>query len=141
MKITSLAILAIIGSFALIIAGCGEEEGPIQPPPPAPPEYADKHMPAGWWADEKIIAEGDRKSTRLNSSHGYISYAVFCLKKKNSSSQDTHGTLSSPVGCSRQDAEETHIGRRHTRREPVRTYTGGSTAVVPRSTKQHALHW
>src|SRR2546429_4583756 len=25
---------------------------------------------------------GDRKSTRLNSSHGYISYAVFCLKKK-----------------------------------------------------------
>src|SRR2546422_5599898 len=27
-------------------------------------------------------AEADRKSTRLNSSHGYISYAVFCLKKK-----------------------------------------------------------
>src|SRR2546422_6772084 len=28
------------------------------------------------------FAELDRKSTRLNSSHGYISYAVFCLKKK-----------------------------------------------------------
>src|SRR2546429_4268328 len=28
-----------------------------------------------------LLAE-DRKSTRLNSSHGYISYAVFCLKKK-----------------------------------------------------------
>src|SRR2546422_6484596 len=27
-------------------------------------------------------ARSDRKSTRLNSSHGYISYAVFCLKKK-----------------------------------------------------------
>src|SRR2546422_10538333 len=27
-------------------------------------------------------AVADRKSTRLNSSHGYISYAVFCLKKK-----------------------------------------------------------
>src|SRR2546429_3992102 len=27
-------------------------------------------------------AKRDRKSTRLNSSHGYISYAVFCLKKK-----------------------------------------------------------
>src|SRR2546422_7962502 len=26
---------------------------------------------------------GDRKSTRLNSSHGYISYSVFCLEKKN----------------------------------------------------------
>src|SRR2546422_7888801 len=30
--------------------------------------------------------ELDRKSTRLNSSHGYISYAVFCLKKKKTSS-------------------------------------------------------
>src|SRR2546429_7340874 len=30
--------------------------------------------------------ERDRKSTRLNSSHGYISYAVFCLKKKKTSS-------------------------------------------------------
>src|SRR2546422_1277542 len=29
------------------------------------------------------VREKDRKSTRLNSSHGYISYAVFCLKKKN----------------------------------------------------------
>src|SRR2546429_4843420 len=28
------------------------------------------------------LSEQDRKSTRLNSSHGYISYAVFCLKKK-----------------------------------------------------------
>src|SRR5687768_17652266 len=28
------------------------------------------------------VASPDRKSTRLNSSHGYISYAVFCLKKK-----------------------------------------------------------
>src|SRR2546422_2736679 len=31
--------------------------------------------------------ERDRKSTRLNSSHGYISYAVFCLKKKNKDNQ------------------------------------------------------
>src|SRR5687768_18336788 len=31
----------------------------------------------------RISLVGDRKSTRLNSSHGYISYAVFCLKKKN----------------------------------------------------------
>src|SRR2546422_6907352 len=30
----------------------------------------------------RAIEELDRKSTRLNSSHGYISYAVFCLKKK-----------------------------------------------------------
>jgi len=31
----------------------------------------------------------DRKSTRLNSSHGYISYAVFCLKKKNTTTKNT----------------------------------------------------
>src|SRR3989449_4913021 len=30
----------------------------------------------------RLAAGADRKSTRLNSSHGYISYAVFCLKKK-----------------------------------------------------------
>src|SRR2546422_3377411 len=30
----------------------------------------------------------DRKSTRLNSSHGYISYAVFCLKKKKKKTTD-----------------------------------------------------
>src|SRR2546422_7647721 len=29
-----------------------------------------------------FFTKADRKSTRLNSSHGYISYAVFCLKKK-----------------------------------------------------------
>src|SRR3989475_6777073 len=32
--------------------------------------------------------EGDRKSTRLNSSHSQISYAVFCLKKKNKNESD-----------------------------------------------------
>src|SRR3989449_10164477 len=31
----------------------------------------------------------DRKSTRLNSSHGYISYAVFCLKKKKNTNNTT----------------------------------------------------
>src|SRR5205809_2182143 len=34
------------------------------------------------WIGSLTSAERDRKSTRLNSSHGYISYAVFCLKKK-----------------------------------------------------------
>src|SRR2546422_7460152 len=36
-------------------------------------------------ADRTSRAVRDRKSTRLNSSHGYISYAVFCLKKKKKS--------------------------------------------------------
>src|SRR2546422_1280728 len=34
-----------------------------------------------------LLSYLDRKSTRLNSSHGYISYAVFCLKKKKRSQQ------------------------------------------------------
>src|SRR5205809_7181211 len=38
-------------------------------------------------ADERCLR--DRKSTRLNSSHGYISYAVFCLKKKKKQGQHT----------------------------------------------------
>src|SRR2546422_3163624 len=40
---------------------------------------------AGAGDHERVVLEldrADRKSTRLNSSHGYISYAVFCLKKK-----------------------------------------------------------
>src|SRR2546422_8430221 len=46
----------------------------------------DRELLAGMWdanADRFAAAPcRDRKSTRLNSSHGYISYAVFCLKKK-----------------------------------------------------------
>src|SRR5690554_6983294 len=38
----------------------------------------------------------DRKSTRLNSSHVRISYAVFCLKKKKITHQANHITISSP---------------------------------------------
>src|SRR2546426_3432093 len=38
---------------------------------------------AAWRTELRIGDAGDRKSTRLNSSHLVISYAVFCLKKKN----------------------------------------------------------
>src|SRR2546429_2206014 len=37
-------------------------------------------------AQNRRVELQDRKSTRLNSSHGYISYAVFCLKKKKKNS-------------------------------------------------------
>src|SRR2546429_1526788 len=36
------------------------------------------------------VVNADRKSTRLNSSHGYISYAVFCLKKKKTTNTHIH---------------------------------------------------
>jgi hypothetical protein len=48
----------LMGVASLLMVGCAEEQESTGPPPPAPAEYADKHMPAGWWADEKIIAEG-----------------------------------------------------------------------------------
>src|SRR2546429_3009138 len=40
--------------------------------------------PCGLQIESRFLVHTDRKSTRLNSSHGYISYAVFCLKKKKS---------------------------------------------------------
>src|SRR3712207_7657631 len=39
-------------------------------------------LPPGWKATLCAVDGADRKSTRLNSSHANISYAVFCLKKK-----------------------------------------------------------
>lgn len=50
-------LLAVgVAGAGLIVSACGEE--PIVPPPPAPPEYADKHMPAGYWSDPDIIEQG-----------------------------------------------------------------------------------
>src|SRR2546422_3142835 len=43
----------------------------------------------------------DRKSTRLNSSHGYISYAVFCLKKKNSEQRNATALSTTSQSASR----------------------------------------
>src|SRR2546422_8527452 len=40
------------------------------------------YLAVGLGRDGRKRVLRDRKSTRLNSSHGYISYAVFCLKKK-----------------------------------------------------------
>src|SRR2546430_3199106 len=42
---------------------------------------------------EAEVREGDRKSTRLNSSHSQISYAVFCLKKNNADRPGAHHVL------------------------------------------------
>src|SRR2546429_4759056 len=58
------------------------------PPVIDPGEQAEDGAPEQHIMDvrDHVVGVGllqDRKSTRLNSSHGYISYAVFCLKKKN----------------------------------------------------------
>src|SRR5687768_17991133 len=49
--------------------------------------------PVGSHPDSPPDAPADRKSTRLNSSHGYISYAVFCLKKKKNKKQSDINTI------------------------------------------------
>src|SRR2546429_2477047 len=52
------------------------------------------------------ILSRDRKSTRLNSSHGYTSYAVFCLKKK--TSQQNQGKIMRK-GAVRRTTKETDV--------------------------------
>src|SRR2546422_4824803 len=54
--------------------------------------------------ETRFVSQGDRKSTRLNSSHGYISYAVFCLKKKNIPATVTYAK-SSPLIRANGDGE------------------------------------
>lgn len=56
--------LAVIG---LLMSACGGGEGPPEPPPPAPPEYADKHMPEGYWNNPEILEEGKAIFTGLQN--------------------------------------------------------------------------
>src|SRR5688572_31053824 len=44
----------------------------------------------GMKSREKLLSNIDRKSTRLNSSHSQISYAVFCLKKKKKKNNENY---------------------------------------------------
>src|SRR5690625_2654306 len=59
-----------------------QSEQPSTPPPTPPKKLGRMRALDGL---RFVAAVGDRKSTRLNSSHVAISYAVFCLKKKRSS--------------------------------------------------------
>jgi mono/diheme cytochrome c family protein len=56
MKVSQLAVVLGLGLF--MVACDGEGEGPIVPPPQAPAEWADKHMPAAWWTDPAKLEEG-----------------------------------------------------------------------------------
>src|SRR2546422_7756129 len=77
---------------ALPFRGSGARAVPVRAGwlPPAPDDQGDpgespNHSPPAGGPHTRVdhlLRDPDRKSTRLNSSHGYISYAVFCLKKK-----------------------------------------------------------
>src|SRR6478672_12752121 len=53
-----------------------------RPISPIPPRATTRSAPSGVGGGAPSAPGADRKSTRLNSSHDQISYAVFCLKKK-----------------------------------------------------------
>src|SRR5207247_10960086 len=65
------------------------EEGVIDPPPPAA-QVTGKPLIGLLPRSVTNTVYADRKSTRLNSSHEWISYAVFCLKKKKIQQRITH---------------------------------------------------
>src|SRR5262245_63701679 len=50
------------------------------------------------YSRRQLVLERDRKSTRLNSSHLGISYAVFCLKKKKKKTK-SHSCIQESTGC------------------------------------------
>src|SRR3712207_7323688 len=68
----------------------------VAPPAPRPvhdvPREPARELDVGDAVRAAEDAKGDRKSTRLNSSHANISYAVFCLKKKNKSSSHSYNS-------------------------------------------------
>src|SRR3989449_2333261 len=55
------------------------------------------------------ILRRDRKSTRLNSSHGYISYAVFCLKKKKKRTRHSSRCTQGPDRISESRRDKGHL--------------------------------
>src|SRR2546430_8044623 len=63
-----------------------------RPADSARPEHVHRPIDPVADADRAVDELGDRKSTRLNSSHSQISYAVFCLKKKKKTKRDPRYT-------------------------------------------------
>ena len=53
-------ISVMVMGCILILSGDVAYSGDEPPLPPVPADYADKHMPAGWWTDPKVIAEGGK---------------------------------------------------------------------------------
>src|SRR2546430_13620733 len=82
-------VTVVLGAITLQIPGLRAQttsttEGIVADQQGLPVAGAEIHvLNSGMGIDRSAKSERDRKSTRLNSSHSQISYAVFCLKKKN----------------------------------------------------------
>src|SRR5258708_8137723 len=71
----------------------------------------------------------DRKSTRLNSSHQIISYAVFCLKKKNTHLNSSHQIISDAVFCFKKKRSHRGPGNRESDQSLGRCVRGDGVLV------------
>src|SRR5437879_10928410 len=80
MRLLSRYALLAVG---LVVWGCRSDTTSVRSTLAAPQNLAYQLNPSG----DPNSPAGDRKSTRLNSSHRCISYAVFCLKKKKQQQQ------------------------------------------------------
>src|SRR3989440_3860793 len=78
-------------------------------------------------------SEIDRKSTRLNSSHDQISYAVFCLKKKKRRRQFGSDLKRAPLSCSNVQITEAVLCR------PVGDGTGDGYGLVVIATRSRGV--
>src|SRR5258708_27206353 len=83
------------------IYGGLQDNGTWMAPSSAPGGLSNSHWQSIYWGDgfwaQPDPADPDRKSTRLNSSHQIISYAVFCLKKKKINMRASHMIVSDDV--------------------------------------------
>src|SRR5258708_14058807 len=80
----------------------------------------------------------DRKSTRLNSSHQIISYAVFCLKKKNMECYRKHSSMTPRVYPLRRTPYPI-VSTAHTRRAPTHNSTSQTPGHQPCSLSPRLL--
>src|SRR3989440_3268999 len=61
----------------------------------------------------RVLFRSDRKSTRLNSSHDQISYAVFCLDRKSTRLNSSHDQISYAVFCLKKKNNRTAYRQHH----------------------------
>ena len=93
LKVSRYASVTALVLTILVITGCGLPDPPQMSGNAVPSEYANKHMPEGWWTDEAIIAEG--RQLYLGLKKGYVN----CAK--------CHGKTGKPVKGGARDFRNT----------------------------------
>src|SRR5207245_5187850 len=95
-QIYTLSLHDALPIFEAAAHGPEEAAADVEAPGGGVPEVREEEAGGALVVADRVVDHGrvDRKSTRLNSSHGSISYAVFCLKKKKQRKQrEVEGTV------------------------------------------------